>query len=187
LFVAITPPESVVEDLDAFLEVRRDASEFRWVAPEQWHLTLAFCEDFPSHRLDELEERLERAAAKRHPVDARLAGGGAFPNVGRARVLWLGLEAPHVELDRMATGARAAVSKAGGRVDGQRFRAHLTLARMARPIEATPWVRLLDGYAGPTWTIDALHLIASHLGEGERGRPRHEILSSYPLAAPRAN
>jgi 2'-5' RNA ligase len=184
LFVAITPPKHVVEDLDAFLEVRREAGgALRWVQPDQWHLTLAFCSDFPDVRLDELEERLERAAARRHPVAARLAGGGAFPNVGRAKGLWLGLDASHSELDRMATGARAAVAKAGGQVDGQRFREHLTLARAGHPIEATRWVRLLDGYAGPEWIIDSLDLIASHLGEGDRGRPRHELLARFPLAS----
>jgi len=190
LFVAITPPENVVEDLDAFLDVRRDAGpQFRWTDPDQWHLTLAFCADFPERRLDELDERLARAAAKRRPVEARLVGGGAFPNVGRARVLWAGFEAGFgagfetdpVEVERMATGARAAMAKAGGAVDGQRFRAHLTLARTSRPLEATRWVHLLDGYAGPGWTVDRIHLIGSHLGEGPRRRPRHETLGTFPL------
>ena len=180
--MAITPPEHVVEDLDAFLDVRREAGpELRWSAPDQWHLTLAFCADFPERRLDDLGERLGRAASKRHPVDARLSGGGAFPNVGRARVLWAGFEADPVEVDRMAMGAQAALTKAGGAVDGQRFRAHLTLARMGRPVEATRWVRLLDAYAGPSWRVDSLEVIASHLGEGPRGRPRHEKLASFPL------
>ena len=154
VFVAITPPDTVVENLDAFLDVRRDAGEgWRWAPAEQWHLTLAFCADFPERRLDDLGERLQRAAAKRAPVEARLSGGGAFPNVGRARVLWTGLETDRTEVERMATGARAAVSRAGGAVDGQRWRAHLTLARTGRPVEATNWVRLLDAYAGPSWTI----------------------------------
>ena len=64
------------------------------------------------------------------------------------------------ELRRAATGARAALVKAGAEVDGQRFRPHLTLARMGRPVEATKWVRLLDGYAGPTWQIEELALVA---------------------------
>lgn len=188
LFVAITPSEEAVSDLDGFLEVRREAGAgWRWSAAGQWHLTLAFCADFPERRLEDLEERLVRAAAKRHPVTTRLAGGGAFPNVGRARVLWAGLdigtEVDRTEVDRMATGVRAAVAKAGGAVDGQRFRAHLTLARTSHPVEATNWVRLLDAYAGPEWTVGSYDLIASHLGEGPRGRPRHETLASFALGS----
>ena len=45
------------------------------------------------------------------------------------------------------------------------------------------WVRLLDGYAGPTWTVDELTLIESHLGEGPRKRPRYVVLETFPLDA----
>ncbi len=66
----------------------------------------------------------------------------------------------------MATGARAAVAKSGAEVDGQRFKPHLTLARINRPVEASRFVRLLDAYAGPTWTVEELALVASYLGRG---------------------
>lgn len=85
------------------------------------------------------------------------------------------------ELRRMAVGARAALAKAGAEVDGQRFRPHLTLARTGRPVEATRWVRLLDTYTGPAWQVEELVLIASHLGEGPRKRPRHEVAETFSL------
>ena len=50
----------------------------------------------------------------------------------------------------MATGARAAANKAGIALDGQRFRPHLTVARLRRPTEVSSWVRLLDTYEGPS-------------------------------------
>ena len=73
------------------------------------------------------------------------------------------------------------MSAAGARVDGQRFRPHLTLGRLGRPANVTPWVRLLDAYDGPAWGVDELALIASHLGEGPRRRPRHEVVGTYAL------
>ena len=42
-------------------------------------------------------------------------------------------------------------------------------------------MRLLDGYAGPDWVADRLDLVASFLGEGPRGRPRYEVVESFPL------
>ncbi|MEZ5094487.1 RNA 2',3'-cyclic phosphodiesterase [Nocardioides sp.] len=184
MFAAVTPSDEAVEDLDSFLAVRRDAAPFRWAAAEQLHVTLAFLAEVPERRLDELEERLGRAAGRRHPFPARLAGGGAFPNAGRARVLWCGLdleEAGQEELRRMATGARAAAARSGIEVDGQRFRPHVTVARLNRPTEVSSWVRLLDGYAGPSWPVDRIDLVASYLGEGPRGRPRYETVASFPL------
>lgn len=184
MFVALVPPEEAVEDLDAFLAVRRESAPFRWARPEQFHVTLAFLADVPDRKLDDLVERLTRAAGRRTPFPARFAGGGAFPNAGRARVLWVGLdlaEPGRTEIARLATGARAAASRAGIPVDGQRFRPHVTLARLGRPTEMSSWVRLLDAYSGPAWTADRVDLVASHLGEGPGGRPRYEVVETFPV------
>ena len=185
MFVAVVPPDDVVGHLDAFLEVRRDAAAYRWAAAEQLHVTLAFLAEVPDRTLDDLVERLGRAAARRTPFEAAVAGGGAFPNVGRARVLWAGLDVDELgrtELSRLATGVRAAASRAGVPVDGQRFRPHVTVARLGHPQEVTSWVRLLDSYRGPTWTVDRISLVASYLGQGPRGRPRYKAVEELALS-----
>ena len=187
MFVAAVPPPAVVEDLEEFLAVRRAAGAFRWSLPEHWHVTLAFLAQVPDRAYDDLVERLARAARKRHPVQATVTGGGAFPHVGRAKVLWAGIELDSArfdgseELRRLATGCRAAATKAGIEVAGERFKPHITVARMGRPIEATSWVRLLDAYRGPDWTIDEIALLRSHLGEGPGKRPRYEVLETFVL------
>jgi RNA 2',3'-cyclic 3'-phosphodiesterase len=176
MFAAVTPSEAAVADLDDFLTVRREAAPFRWALAEQLHVTLAFVADVPERSLD------------RHRFEARLAGGGAFPHAARARVLWCGVETDEdgrVELGRMATGARAAAAKSGLEVAGQRFRPHVTVARLGRPAEVTSWVRLLDAYRGPVWTVDRIDLVASYLGEGPRKRPRYETVDTFPLTARR--
>jgi 2'-5' RNA ligase len=219
MFVALVPSDEAVEHLDAFLEVRRSAASFRWATPEQLHVTLAFLAEVEERRLDDLTERLARAAARRTAFETAIAGGGAFPNPARARVLWAGLDldddagfrdvslAPslrsdasrhsstfaadrgprelgprRLELDRLATGCRAAANRAGIPVDGQRFRPHVTLARIGHPTEVSSWVRLLDGYAGPRWPADRIALVASYLGEGPRGRPRYETVVELELS-----
>ena len=188
LFAALVPPAEAVEHLDEFLEVRRAAAPYRWASAEQFHVTLAFLADVEERRLDDLVERLARAAAKRTAFGTAIAGGGAFPNAGRARVLWAGLdldEHGRTEIDRLATGCRAAANRAGVPVDGQRFRPHVTLARLGVPTEVSSWVRLLDAYAGPRWPADRITLVASHLGEGPRGRPRYVHVQEFTLARAR--
>jgi 2'-5' RNA ligase len=184
MFVALVPPRPVLDDLASFLDPRQEAGPgLRWTVPDQWHVTLAFLADVADRHLDDLVERLGRAAARRTPFDVRLAGGGAFPDPGRAKLLFVGVHADTVELGRLATGARAAGVRAGTRVDGGRFRAHVTLARSGRPFEATRWLRVLDAYDGPSWTADEMFLIASHLGEGPRRRPRYEVIASLSLGS----
>ena len=182
MFVALLPPPEAVEDLAEFLAPRQEAGrDLRWTDPEQWHVTTAFLPDVADRHLDELEERLARAAARRTPFPVAIAGSGAFPDPVRARVLFAGVRTEGVELERLATGSRAAATRAGARPEGGRFHAHVTLARVRHPIEATRWLRVLDGYRGPTWTADELALVESHLGEGPRRRPRYELRGTYPV------
>ena len=181
MFVAVIPPDEVLEDLEDFVSPRRGEVPFRRTEPEQWHLTLAFSRDVPDRAYDDLVDRLVCSAAKRNPVEARVIGGGAFPDVARAKIVYAGIDSDLEELGRMASGARTAIATSGAEVDGQRFTPHLTLARINRPVEATRFVQLLDAYAGPAWTVHELSLVASHLREGPRNRARHEVVETFSL------
>jgi 2'-5' RNA ligase len=183
MFVAVVPPEEALEDLGEFLAPRQEAEPgFRWTVPEQWHITLAFMPRVPDRSLDDLLARLQRAAARRSPFTVSVAGGGAFPNPARAKVLYAGLDVGDPEtLRRLATGARAAAGKAGAEAEGGRFHPHLTLARIGRPVDVTKWIRVVDSYRGPAWEAGEISLVESHLGEGPRKRPRYEVVASFPL------
>lgn len=189
MFVAVVPPATAREHLDAFLEPRRDdpaAAGFRWSDPEQLHVTLAFAGAVPDRALDGLTEALGRAAGRRTAFAAAVGGGGAFPDPAQSRVLYadLALDSDaRAELDRLAVGVRAAAGHAGVAVDGQRFRPHVTLARLGRRTEVSRWVRVLDAYRGPSFAVEEVVLVASYLGEGPRRRPRYEEVASFPLAA----
>ncbi len=186
LFAALRPPPEAVADLDDFLDVRRAASAYRWASSEHFHVTLAFFGPVAEHRLDDLVDLLQDAATRRHRFETRVRGGGAFPNPAAAKVLWAGLdldEGAALELDRLAVSARSAGNQVGARVDGADFRPHLTLARLGRPEDVTRWLRVLESYAGPRWPVMQLELVASHLGEGPRRQPRHEVLAALPLGA----
>lgn len=183
MFVALVPPDEALEDLGGFLRPRREEETgFRWTTWEQWHVTLAFMPQVPDRALDDLVARLHRAAARRTPFRVTVAGGGAFPNPARAKVLFAGLDLDDAEeLRRLKTGARAAANKSGAEAEGGRFHPHLTLARIKRPLDVTRWIRVLEAYRGPTWTAAEISLVQSYLGEGPRNRPRYEVIESFPL------
>lgn len=192
MFVAVLPPAEVRAELERFLEPR---PEMTWTDPSQWHLTLTFCPDVDDWRLDELTERLEAVARNHEPFRIRLAGAGAFPSVDRARVLWAGVERAGVEgagvegagvergepLHALAAGARSAANAAGCAPDGARFRPHLTLARLNDRENATAWLRILDTFVSSEWDVSEIALVDSYLGEGPRGRARHEVVARLPL------
>jgi 2'-5' RNA ligase len=182
LFVAVVPPDDVLDDLEVHLEPRRAAGgEVRRTDRHQWHVTLAFLGDVPERRLDDLTEVLGRSAAKRSPLVLRLSGAGAFPSPYAARVLWAGVEQVRGDLGAVANGIRSSASSVGASPDGARFHPHLTLGRFGRPTEATRWIRALDGLEGPAWVADGASLIESHLGEGRGRRPRYEVVADLPF------
>jgi 2''-5'' RNA ligase len=119
MFVALPLPEAVKDDLAEFLEPRQEAGPaLRWTLPAQWHVTLAFLGEVVDRHTDELSERLQRAASRRNPLVLRVAGAGAFPHAGHAKVLWAGLEHDGEELMRLAGGGPG--RRRGGEVRGRR-------------------------------------------------------------------
>src|ERR1700733_4997384 len=92
LFVAIAPPPDVLDELDARAAPLRTArGDLRWTSREAWHVTLAFLGAVDETALTRLLPRLERAADRHHEIRLAFTGAGAFPNAGRANVLWSGL------------------------------------------------------------------------------------------------
>jgi 2'-5' RNA ligase len=201
MFVAVVPPMDAVQDLAEFVEPRRehnavarkggrgpaartrpDESPLRWTAEEHWHLTLAFLPVVPEAKLDDLIERLSTAAAKRTRFELQLAGAGTYPNPVTAKVLWTGVHGNVEELSRLSVGARNAASASGIGVEGADFQAHLTLARVNRPTELGKWLQVFDTYSGPSWPVDEMELIESHLGQGPHGRPRYQSVAAFPLS-----
>ena len=181
MFVAVVPPESVIEDLEEFVAPRREATPFRWTEPEQWHLTLAFSGDVPERAYDDLVERLGRAARKRHPVEARIPVAAPSPTSAGRRS------------STPASRPRSRSCAGWRREPGRRSRspALRSTASGSRRTSRSPgsagrsrrakFVRLLDAYAGPRWTVEEIALVASYLGEGPRNRPRHEVVETFSL------
>jgi 2'-5' RNA ligase len=188
MFIALPLPEAVKEHLAEFLEPRQEAElhglGLRWTMPEQWHVTLAFLPDVGDRHMDEMLERVQRAASRRNPLVLRLVGAGAFPHADQAKVLWTGVEHDGEELMRLAGGVRSAAAKAGTVVGGGRFHPHLTLARLGRPANVTRLLGALEQYESPSWQAGEIALIASYLGQGPNARPRHEVRTTFGLGPP---
>jgi RNA 2',3'-cyclic 3'-phosphodiesterase len=182
LFVALTPPESVLDEIeDAATPLRAAAPELRWTGRTSWHLTLSFLGEVGEDVVPDLATRLERAAHRRPPQRLAVAGGGAFPSARRAQVLWVGFAADDKALASLADSVAAGARRAGAPPPGQhkKFRAHLTLARTRGPADVSELTDALAGLRGTAWTASSIQLIRSHLSGGP---PHYEELASWPLA-----
>lgn len=181
------PSEQAHADLESFVEVRREVdSDLRWTPSHLWHVTLAFMADVAEHEVDDVVTAVASVAATREPIPLRLSGAGVFPHVGEARVVWVDVRSDSAEgladLKSLALGVRRACGRVGASPAGGDYRPHLTLARSRRPFEATSWLRVMDAYAGPSWTADEVTVFVSQRGTG-KGRPHYEPVAACPLGA----
>jgi 2'-5' RNA ligase len=184
LFIAVDPPEEVVDHLGKALgPVRAAWPGMRWGDSKQWHLTLTFCGEVSDRVAERLSQRLASAARRHAPMTLSFIGGGAFPRPSRGGVLWVGVAGGTAPLARLADSTSAAARRCGLPVEERRYRPHLTVARVAPAIDLCEPVLALSSYAGPAWTVDALHLTRSHLGGPGRGTV-HERIGTWPLRTP---
>jgi RNA 2',3'-cyclic 3'-phosphodiesterase len=183
LFVAISPPAGVLDELDARVAPLRPRwPQLRWTSREAWHLTLAFLGEVSDQPIAALQERLQRAAHRHPGLALSLAGVGAFSAPSRARVLWTGIHGDLAPLTALAASVAAGARRAGAPPpdEGRRYRPHLTLARCREPEDLRPLVDALGGFAGSPWTATEINLVRSNLD----GEPRYQALGSWPLREP---
>ena len=181
LFAAIVPPPAALAELSAaVVPLRSAAPQLRWSGTGSWHLTLAFLGEVDERVLPGLSTRLERAAGRHPAVELAIAGAGAFPAAGRARVLWAGIRTDGRGLAALAASVAAGARRAGAPPpdEGRKYRPHLTLARCREPADVAGLVSGLGDFTGQPWTATSIELISSHLSVRP---PRYEVVGAWPL------
>lgn len=130
LFIAVPLPGSAAARVGGLLgDLRERGWPVRWVRDGGLHLTLKFFGEVTPDRVEAIQEALARAARDTSPIQLALGNGGAFPTLGRARVLRLEVQAdPQLELlqDRL----ERAFEDIGYPPEGRPFLPHITLGRV---------------------------------------------------------
>jgi 2'-5' RNA ligase len=131
-FIAIDLPDSIRATLRhkqaSFRSVCPDA---RWTRPEGIHLTLKFLDELSVAQVNEVSQSL-RDLGPFESFIIRLKGFGFFPDARRAKVFWVGVDAP-ASLSQVAERVEEAMGKIGFPREERPFRPHLTLARFNLP------------------------------------------------------
>jgi RNA 2',3'-cyclic 3'-phosphodiesterase len=128
-FVAVPVTDQLRATLAADVDRLRQAhpgldSDWRWVSPAEWHVTLAFLGDTEPGDVSRLGELLQGVAESHHPFTLLTEGIGVFPSPRAARVLWHGVLDPDGQLAGLAGEVRRALG-----LDPATLSAHVTLGR----------------------------------------------------------
>jgi 2'-5' RNA ligase len=130
-FIALPVPGAVRTKLEALQRsLAQGTEEARWVGPDAFHLTLAFLGDVADPDLNTVCLAVAESVRKQPRFSLQVRGLGAFPDAGRPRVLWAGIDGDLEALASVQRAAFDAATRAGYRPADERFHPHVTLARL---------------------------------------------------------
>jgi 2'-5' RNA ligase len=132
LFTAIDIPGDLTEALHSFVSRLRPTAKISWSPIENLHITTKFIGEWPEQRLDEMK-RVLASVPRTGSLEIAVKGLGWFPNPGRPRVFWAGVDGggPLRTLARCTDGAAAELGVPGEKRD---YSPHLTLARIRETV-----------------------------------------------------
>jgi RNA 2',3'-cyclic 3'-phosphodiesterase len=123
LFVALPVPEEIADDL---LALQSGVPDARWIAPDNFHVTLCFAGAVHGAVMRDLEEELADIAGPRFAV--ALAGVEQFSSGKQPRALVATVERSD-RLQWLQQKVSTVARHCGIEVERRKFRPHVTLAR----------------------------------------------------------
>jgi RNA 2',3'-cyclic 3'-phosphodiesterase len=133
VFIAIALPAPLQQKLDeAARQLKNDKTRaVRWAAGKNIHLTLKFLGEVQSGKVEAISQVIQAESRLVKPFELSASGAGAFPNVRRPRVVWIGVQAPLVLAD-LAAAIDRGTQALGFPGEDRAFSPHLTLGRVSQ-------------------------------------------------------
>lgn len=131
-FIAIEMQDAVRASLSS-LQGRLRPHEHpyvKWVDPKSIHLTLKFLGNIEQQQVSQIEEAISQASQGVSPFQLQLGGLGAFPSLGRPRVIWVAMTGEIERLVTLQKGIDQALVPLGFAIESRPFTPHLTLGRL---------------------------------------------------------
>ncbi|TET26812.1 MAG: RNA 2',3'-cyclic phosphodiesterase [Dehalococcoidia bacterium] len=149
-FIAIELPDELKAGL-AQLEDRLKSPELpsvKWVNPSAIHLTLKFLGNIATSRVEEITTAIQAASKGIAPFHLEVGGLGAFPNLRRAQVVWVGIGGEVEGLGKLQQRIESRLVPLGFAAESRSFTPHLTLARLRQQASKDEQQRLGQLIAG---------------------------------------
>jgi 2'-5' RNA ligase len=159
LFIALPVPEDISE---ALIGLQSGVPDARWIAPENFHVTLCFAGEVHGGTVRDLEEELSDIAGPRFPV--AIAGVEQFASGKQPRALVATVERSD-RLDWLQQKVSTVARNCGIEVERRKFRPHVTLARFPNGAETghhiAQFMASFSTFKAGPWLADHFALYSS--------------------------
>lgn len=128
-FIAIDLPEKVKSKM-AELEndLKKCGLAFRWVKPENLHLTLKFLGNINQEQVSKIKEAITKISGKFSAFKANFNGFGFFPNEKKPKIFFISIDKEEL-FKNIARELEEELETLGFDKEN-RFKSHITLARI---------------------------------------------------------
>lgn len=162
-----TAPRAYLRGLIQQWQAALPRSAVRWVRPDALHLTLKFYGEIPAEQVPKLKTVIA-PSTRLAPLTVHLRHVGAFPNLNRPRVVWVGLAGAVEALGALQQSVEVASTSLGFVPEARAFAPHLTVGRVsptARPADLAKLKEVISTtqLLPITFTLNALSLMQSDL------------------------
>lgn len=151
--------------------------EITWSSEAYFHLTFHFFSALEDEMLEKFRVILRQYAPKILPFKLGLQGIGAFPDLKRPQVLWVGLKGDLVALEQTHQIFYQALKTEGFPVEERPFHPHITLGRIRK--KCSEAFTNLPDISTSLETFREIYLYESELSPHGT---RYEILERFPLS-----
>ena len=151
VFIAVETPLPIRQAIFVQTESLRGAlgDLVRWAPVENMHLTLKFIGDVSPANVELLSQMLTAETMGCAPFRMQIGGLGSFPTLRhgsgqasrRARVIWVGIQAP-AALASLQRGIQSAAARLGYESETRPFSPHLTIGRVRQQVRASDQQRV---------------------------------------------
>jgi RNA 2',3'-cyclic 3'-phosphodiesterase len=170
-FIAVELPEELKKELSE-LEIRLKKSSppiVRWVDPYSIHVTLKFLGEVAEESIEELVLAIEESVPGIKPFKLSVSEVGAFPNLNRPQVVWVGVKGDLSQITVLQQKIEANTEQLGFPRESRGFTPHLTLGRVRNEASTNERQRLGKILSETSFTaiskinVDSVNLMKSQL------------------------
>ncbi|WP_448584283.1 RNA 2',3'-cyclic phosphodiesterase [Thermocrinis sp.] len=165
IFVGFFTTKSIQEQVE---KIRQQADDFikgKWVEPQNYHMTFQFIGDVSEEKVMDIIKCVQEVSQRHKAIKVKYRSLGVFPDVDRARVLWIGVSEGADGLKDLAKDVYHTNRKFGIKSDSKPFHPHVTICRI-KEYDKRKLKALLKKYEKASFgedTVDKISVIRSSL------------------------
>ena len=161
-------------------DLNRTGAQLKLVDPNIMHFTFRFLGEIPSTTIEAIKKAMNELTFE--PFNLTINGIGAFPNLRRINVIWIGVSSGQDRLEQLYQQLEPKLRQIGITPDDKGFNPHLTIARAKSGLNRDALANYIEKFGGVKFgaiTVTSLRLKKSTLTPtGPIYNTIHEIAAS---------